>query len=233
MQKTGKKAIVKEMFDGIAHRYDFLNHFLSLGIDNYWRKKALLHLKSFKNPYILDVASGTGDFAIAALKYNPSKIIGIDLSIEMLKKGDEKLLKKGLDRVIQLQPGDSENLAFENETFDAVTVAFGVRNFENLIQGLKEMNRVLRKGGRVIILEFSKPSSKFFRLLFNFYFFYILPLIGKLVSRHSKAYTYLPESVDTFPCGKDFLAIMNHSGFRSVSAQPLTWGIATIYTGVK
>jgi demethylmenaquinone methyltransferase / 2-methoxy-6-polyprenyl-1,4-benzoquinol methylase len=233
MQIKGKKLIVMEMFDGIASRYDFLNHFLSLGIDHLWRKKALLHLKNISNPYILDVASGTGDFAIAALKYNPKKIIGIDLSQEMLKKGEEKIKKRGLDNLIQLQAGDSENLSFQDETFDVVTVAFGVRNFENLNKGLIEMRRVLRKGGKVIILEFSKPKSVFFRTVFNIYFFHILPVLGKLVSRHHKAYSYLPESVDTFPNGREFLDIMLHCGYKNTRAQTLTGGIATIYTGVK
>lgn len=233
MQLTGKKALVREMFDGIAYRYDFLNHFLSLGIDNIWRKKALKNLSVFKNPYILDVASGTGDFAIAALKYNPSKIIGIDLSVEMLRIGEQKLIKRGLDKIIQLQQGDSEKLVFENETFDAVTVAFGVRNFENLNQGLKEMGRVLKQGGKVIILEFSKPTNKFLRSIFNLYFFYFLPFFGRLISKHSTAYTYLPESVDAFPAGKDFLKIMTQSGFRAVEAKQVSGGIATIYTGTK
>lgn len=231
--QEGKKAQVKEMFDGIAHKYDFLNHFLSLGIDNLWRKKALSNLASFKNPYILDVATGTGDLAIAALKYSPSKIVGIDLSPGMLKLGIEKMKSKGLDHIIELQLGDSENLQFANETFDAVTVAFGVRNFENLEKGLTEMGRVLKKGGKVIVLEFSKPKSRFFRSIFNLYFFHILPFLGKLVSKHTTAYTYLPESVDSFPSGNDFLRIMEKCNFSSVKARIVSGGIATIYTGIK
>lgn len=233
MQQQSKKVLVRDMFDGIAHRYDFLNHFLSLGIDRQWRKKALKHLSDYRNPHILDVATGTGDFAIASLKYHPSAVVGIDLSEQMLRMGKEKLKKKGLDGIIKLQAGDSENLQFAGETFDAVTVAFGVRNFENLEKGLKEMARVLRPGGKAIILEFSKPSGSFFRGLFNFYFFNILPVLGKIVSRHSSAYTYLPESVDAFPSGKEFTDVMQNCGFHSVNARPLSGGIATIYTGIK
>jgi demethylmenaquinone methyltransferase/2-methoxy-6-polyprenyl-1,4-benzoquinol methylase len=233
MQQTGKKAQVKEMFDGIAHKYDFLNHFLSLGIDNIWREKALKNLSAYKNPRILDVATGTGDFAIAALKYKPSGVVGIDLSPEMLKKGQEKMVRKGLDHIIKLEVGDSENLKFQDNSFDAVTVAFGVRNFENLEKGLSEMARVLRPEGKAVILEFSKPQGGFFRVLFNFYFFNILPLLGRMVSKHSSAYTYLPESVDAFPSGKNFTDIMVKCGFKAVNAKSLTGGIATIYTGVK
>jgi demethylmenaquinone methyltransferase/2-methoxy-6-polyprenyl-1,4-benzoquinol methylase len=233
MQQTGKKALVKEMFDGIAYRYDFLNHFLSLGIDKIWRRKALKNLSTYNSPRILDVATGTGDFAIAALKYKPSLVIGVDLSPEMLKIGEEKMKKRGLDNIIKLQVGDSENLQLESEYFDAVTVAFGVRNFENLEKGLSEMSRVLKKDGKAIILEFSKPSGFIFRNLFNFYFFYILPFLGRMVSKHNSAYTYLPKSVDAFPSGKVFLDIMNKCGFHSVNAKTLTGGIATIYTGVK
>ena len=233
MQQKGKKALVREMFDGIAYRYDFLNHFLSLGIDNLWRRKALRPLAEYPNPYILDVATGTGDFAIAALRYKPSAVVGVDLSVEMLRIGKEKMKKKGLDKIIKLQVGDSENLQFANETFDAVTVAFGVRNFEDLEKGLNEMSRVLKVGGKAIILEFSKPKGVFFRSLFNFYFFNILPFLGKLVSKHSSAYTYLPESVDAFPAGKDFADIMMRCGFRAVEVNTVTGGIATIYTGVK
>lgn len=233
MQQTGKKAQVKDMFDGIAHKYDFLNHFLSLGIDNIWRKKALKNLSVYKSPRILDVATGTGDFAIAALKYNPSEIVGIDLSPEMLRKGQEKMKKKGLDHIIKLEVGDSENLQLPENSFDAVTVAFGVRNFENLEKGLSEMLRVLKPGGKAIILEFSKPHGAFFKGLFNFYFFNILPFLGRIVSKHSSAYTYLPESVDAFPAGSDFTDIMIRCGYGSVNFKSLTGGIATIYTGVK
>jgi demethylmenaquinone methyltransferase/2-methoxy-6-polyprenyl-1,4-benzoquinol methylase len=233
MQQTAKKVLVKEMFDGIAYRYDFLNHFLSMGIDHIWRKKALQHLRDYPNPYILDVATGTGDFAIAALRYNPSAIIGIDLSVEMLKIGQAKMKKKGLDKIITLQAGDSENLPFAENTFDVVTVAFGVRNFEDLEKGLSEMFRVLKTGGKSIILEFSKPKGRLFSALFKFYFFKILPLLGKLVSKHSSAYTYLPESVDAFPSDEKFTSIMSVCGFRMVNAKSLSGGIATIYTGVK
>ena len=229
----GKKKQVALMFDNISPRYDFLNHLLSLGIDRIWRRKAINLLKPKHPKHILDIATGTGDFAIQALKLNPQSVIGIDISEGMINQGLQKIKKRNLNNKIELLPGDSENLAFEDNKFSAVIVAFGVRNFENLNKGLSEMYRVLNKNGTVVILEFSKPSKFPFKQVYNLYFKYILPLIGKMVSRDHSAYTYLPESVQVFPEGNDFLTILSNVGFKEVRCIPLTFGISSIYTGIK
>ncbi|MCB2196823.1 MAG: bifunctional demethylmenaquinone methyltransferase/2-methoxy-6-polyprenyl-1,4-benzoquinol methylase UbiE [Bacteroidetes bacterium] len=222
------------MFNNIARRYDFLNHFLSLGIDKIWRKKAVSYLKDLKaNPKILDVASGTGDFAIATLKLKPQKVIGIDISEEMLNMGIQKIRKKKLDHIIELKKGDSENLEFEEQSFDGLTVAFGVRNFENLTKGLAEMHRVLKADGKAVILEFSKPRVFPVKQIYNFYFRFILPFIGKIVSKDNAAYTYLPESVNQFPEREDFIQELEKVGFNDCIFKPLSLGIATIYVGKK
>lgn len=230
---TSKKQQVADMFDSISPKYDFLNHFLSLGIDIRWRKKAIKLLKEIQPKTILDIATGTGDFAIESLKLNPEKVIGVDISEGMLSVGREKLKKRKLDDRITLLSGDSENLPFEDNMFDAIIVAFGVRNFENLEKGLAEMYRVLRPGGKVVVLEFSKPKSFPFKQLYNFYFKNILPTIGKSVSKDNAAYTYLPESVKSFPDGKDFTAILDKLGFNNSECKPLTLGVSSIYTGIK
>ncbi len=230
---ASKKEQVEEMFNNIAQRYDFLNRFLSMGIDKGWRKKAINSLKPVNPKLILDVATGTGDLAIAALKLNPDKIIGVDISELMLDVGREKILKLNLDQVIELRKGDSENLRFENNYFDAITVAFGVRNFENLQLGIDEMYRVLKPGGRIAILEFSKIKTFPFNHIYNFYFSNILPFFGGLISNSKNAYTYLPESVKHFPEGKDFTAYLDRSGFKQTNIQPLTFGICSLYTAVK
>ncbi len=217
----GKKEQVATMFNNISKKYDFLNHFLSMGIDIIWRKKAIRLLKDKQPKQILDIATGTGDFAIAALKLNPTKVTGIDISEGMLN-----------DK-IELQLGDSEKLQFNNNTFDAYTVGFGVRNFENLEKGLTEMLRVLKPNGTAIILEFSKPKKFPIKQIYNFYFNKILPGIGKLVSKDSSAYTYLPESVDAFPDGEDFIKILNKIGYKDAKAIPLMFGIASIYKATK
>lgn len=234
-KEEAKKEQVAEMFDNIAHSYDFLNHFFSLGIDVLWRKKALRILRQENPKIILDVATGTADFALEAVRMNldPDQIIGVDISAGMLEVGRKKIKKKGLEKIIQLKQGDSENLPFTENTFDAFTVAFGVRNFENLEAGLKDMLRVMKPGGLGVILEFSKPRSFPMKQLFGFYFRFIMPTIGKLVSKDKRAYTYLPESVNAFPEGEDFLKIMEACGYRSVSRKKLTGGIATIYLGKK
>ncbi|MEQ9404250.1 MAG: bifunctional demethylmenaquinone methyltransferase/2-methoxy-6-polyprenyl-1,4-benzoquinol methylase UbiE [Cyclobacteriaceae bacterium] len=232
-KSEAKKKQVAEMFDSISGKYDFLNHFLSLGIDIRWRKKAIRLLHDINPDEILDIATGTGDFAIESLRLGPRKVIGVDISEGMLKVGREKMIKKGLDQIITLESGDSENLRFDDNNFDAVIVAFGVRNFENLEKGLSEMNRVLRPGGRAVILEFSKPTVFPFKQLYNFYFRWILPKIGKLVSKDNAAYTYLPESVNEFPYGQDFLDILSKTGFKNTKCKPLTLGISSIYTGEK
>ncbi len=228
-KEDNKKKQVADMFNSIAHRYDFLNHFLSLGIDNLWRKKAVRLLKNRKSDQILDIATGTGDFAIETLKLNPKSVTGIDISIGMLKYGNEKMVKKGLDKQIKLLEGDAENLIFEDESFDIITVAFGVRNFENLEKGLTEMNRVLKSAGTAIILEFSKPEKFPVKQLYNFYFKNILPSVGKLFSKDKSAYTYLPESVEEFPYGNKLLKILEECGYRNCRAISLSFGIASIY----
>lgn len=229
-----KKNQVSRMFDNIAPWYDFLNHFLSLGIDISWRRKAIHALRSMAPKKILDVATGTGDLAIEAERQlNPDKVIGIDIANEMLEVGRQKLQKRQLSPKIELLNGDSENIAFPDNTFDAVTVAFGVRNFENLEKGLLEMNRVLRPGGKVAILEFSRPTLFPFKQLYNFYFKNFLPLIGKITSRDPKAYRYLYESVQAFPDGKDFVKVLQKTGFQAVTYQPLTLGICTLYLAEK
>lgn len=229
----GKKQQVRSMFNNIAHRYDFLNHFLSAGIDYRWRKKAIKIIGEKKPKKILDVATGTGDLAIAALKIHPEKITGIDIAEDMLAVGRDKLNTRDLNHIITLEKGDSENIRFEDASFDAVMVAFGVRNFENLEKGLAEMYRVLNKNGQVMILEFSKPKSFPVKQLYAFYFKYILPTLGRMISGDQGAYTYLPESVNEFPDGKNFLKILQKVGFNQVAHKPLTFGIASIYTGIK
>ena len=231
--RSGKKEQVARMFDSISGNYDFLNHFLSLGIDIRWRRKAVKLLAPGKPKLILDVATGTGDFAVETLKLNPDKVIGIDISEGMLEVGRKKMKDRGYDSRIELLSGDSENLPFEENKFDAVVVGFGVRNFENLEKGLAEMYRVLKPGGRMVVLEFSKPTMFPFKQLFNFYFNFILPKIGKLISRDPAAYTYLPESVQAFPDGDSFVRILNRFGFKDTLCKPLTLGISSLYTGIK
>jgi len=228
-----KKQQVAEMFDNIAGKYDFLNHFLSLGIDKWWRKKAIDELVDDAPQQILDVATGTADFALAAMRLKPTKIVGVDISKEMLAVGRKKIEKKGLTKQIELFSGDSENLGFDDNTFDAVTVAYGVRNFENLQLGLDEIGRVLKPGGKLVVLEFSRPHVFPIKQLFNFYFKNILPLLGKLVSKDQRAYTYLPESVQTFPERDEFLNLLTKAGFKNNEWKSLTFGISSIYTGVQ
>jgi demethylmenaquinone methyltransferase/2-methoxy-6-polyprenyl-1,4-benzoquinol methylase len=221
------------MFDNISHKYDFLNHFLSMGIDKGWRKTAIKFLKPLNPKQILDVATGTGDFALQALTLNPDKITGVDISTGMLDMGRKKIEKLNLTAKVELLEGDSENLPFQENKFDAVTVAFGVRNFENLEKGLAEIYRVLKPGALIVVLEFSMPRQFPFRQIYNFYFKAVLPRIGRMVSKDSAAYTYLPESVAAFPDGNDFIAILNKIGFKNTACKPLTFGISSIYTGQK
>lgn len=221
------------MFNSIAHRYDFLNHFLSAGIDYSWRKKAIRLLGRSQPKTILDVATGTADLAIEAIKINPEKITGIDIAEDMLVVGRDKISKKGLSNLITLETGDSEAIQFEDSSFDAVMVAFGVRNFENLEKGLSEMCRVIRPGGIVMILEFSKPQKFPVKQLYHFYFRYILPTLGRMISGDRAAYAYLPDSVNQFPAGSEFLRILEKTGFKKGKHIPLTFGIASIYTAEK
>ncbi|TKG96161.1 bifunctional demethylmenaquinone methyltransferase/2-methoxy-6-polyprenyl-1,4-benzoquinol methylase UbiE [Puteibacter caeruleilacunae] len=221
------------MFDRIARHYDFLNHFLSLGIDRLWRKKAIRLIKPYKPLHVLDIATGTGDFAVEAIKLPGVTVTGVDISRGMLEKGIEKIEEKGLSARIELMYGDSEDLQFGAESYDAITAGFGVRNFENLEIGLAEMRRVLKPGGVVCILEFSRPTSFPMKQLYEFYFFKILPFFGKVVSKDDSAYTYLPESVYEFPDGEQFLDILRKIGFKNQQQHKLTGGIASIYMAEK
>lgn len=231
-----KKQQVSKMFDNIAKNYDFLNHFLSLGIDKVWRRKMIAELNDVQPQLILDVATGTGDVAINTIKQLNIKglhIIGLDISPEMLNIGKKKIVTEGMSGTIDMIVGDSENLPFENNKFDAITVAYGVRNFENLERGLSEMLRVLKPKGKLVVLEFSQPRVFPFRQLFNFYFKNILPLIGKMTSKDNRAYTYLYESVQAFPDGDNFLKVLEKTGFKNTACKSLTIGISSIYTAFK
>jgi demethylmenaquinone methyltransferase / 2-methoxy-6-polyprenyl-1,4-benzoquinol methylase len=240
-QTSDKKSQVKFMFNNIANKYDFLNHFLSLGIDKIWRKRTVKTLKqlfesenrSFDSLKLLDVATGTGDLAIALNNLHPQKITGIDISAEMLKIGRQKVIKLKLDKIINLIEGDSEKIEFEDESFDGITAAFGVRNFENLQLGLTEMCRVLKKNGKIAILEFSKPRNLLISLLYNLYFKGILPIWGKLFSKDKRAYTYLPDSVQAFPDGEALIEQLKTAGFSNTGFIKLSFGIASIYYGEK
>ena len=228
-----KREQVAEMFDNISPKYDLLNHVLSGGVDIYWRKRAIKLLRKQQPKVILDIATGTGDFAIEALSLKPEKIVGVDISEGMLAVGRKKITKIGKQNIITLQTGDSESLSFTDNYFDAVIVSFGVRNFQNLLAGLTEMNRVMKPDGTCVVVEFSKPKSFPFKQLYNGYFKYILPLIGKTISKDSSAYTYLPESVQAFPDGDAFLEIYTKAGFKNTKCIPLTFGICSIYIGYK
>ena len=228
-----KKEEVAQMFNNISARYDFLNHFLSLGIDHIWRRKAVNKLREIQPKRILDLATGTGDFAIALLKLNPTQIIGMDISSGMLDVGKNKMKAKNVSHIIDMQLGDSENMPFEDGYFDAVTVGFGVRNYENLEKGLTEMLRVTRSGGKIVILEFSKPKRFPIKQAFGFYSRFIIPFFGKRISKDEKAYAYLPESVAAFPEGKAFTDILIKLGYKQVDATLVSGGIATIYSGIK
>ena len=229
-----KREKVESMFDSIAWRYDFLNHFLSFNFDRLWRRRAIKVIaKSFNSPYILDVATGTGDLAIAAMKLNPSKISGIDISKKMLEIGSRKVKQNGYSEKIELIYGDSESIPFEDNVFDVAMVAFGVRNFSDPLKGLSEMKRVLRNGGMIMVLEFSKPTGFPFRPVYNFYFRNILPLFGRIFSRDKAAYRYLPDSVMKFPDNEEFLKMLIHAGCINTQQIKLTGGVASIYTGFK
>ncbi len=229
-----KKEQVASMFDQIAFRYDFMNRFLSGGIDVYWRKRAIRELKDIQVNTLLDVATGTGDMALMSYKYlKPVKITGIDISEGMLELGRKKIDKALLNNHIQLFKGDSEAINSANNSFDAITVAFGVRNFENLEQGIGEMLRVLKPGGKLVILEFSKPKKVLFSGLYNFYMNLVAPQAGKWLTKNKDAYQYLHSSVKAFPEGETFLHILQQVGFTETTLKSLSLGICTIYCGTK
>ncbi len=229
-----KKDQVAGMFDSIAYRYDFLNRFLSVGTDVGWRKKAIKELHSLQPQQMLDVATGTGDMAI--LTYNilkPQKITGIDISTGMLEVGRKKLAHKNLQLHIELLSGDSETINFPDNSFDAITVAFGVRNFQNLEKGLKEMLRVLKPGGKLVVLEFSRPSNFLFKGIYNLYMNVIAPSFGKMFAKNKKAYRYLNQSVQAFPERQQFTTILKSAGYRDTYYKTLSLGICSIYCGSK
>ena len=233
-KESEKREQVELMFNNISPKYDLLNRVLSLGIDKIWRKQALNLLKKDKPEYILDVATGTADLAIeAATRLKPTSIVGIDIAENMLQIGREKITKKKLDKMITLQKGDSEKINFSDNTFDAVIVSFGVRNFQHLELGLSEIHRVLKPGGSIMVLEFSKPQKAPFKQVYQFYFKNILPIVGNMVSKDSAAYTYLPDSVNAFPDGKSFCAILEKIGFSIQHYKPFTFGVCTSYVGKK
>ena len=229
--ETKKKQVTK-MFDNIAGSYDFLNHTLSLGMDNIWRKIAIKKLSN-NTATILDIATGTGDFAISAAKYTNASITGIDISQGMLDIGIKKISKKGLTDRIQLQLADSEDLPFQENSFDGITAGFGVRNFENLNKGLSEIYRTIKPGGVVVILEPSEPTYFPLKQLYNLYFQHILPLIGGIISKDKNAYSYLPDSVSAFPSGNDFLTELVKVGFKENKHIPLSFGIVSLYVAIK
>jgi demethylmenaquinone methyltransferase/2-methoxy-6-polyprenyl-1,4-benzoquinol methylase len=229
-----KKQQVAEMFNQIAHRYDFLNHFLSGGIDRRWRKKAIGELRGMNPKTILDVATGTADMPVLMMKLlKPDRITGIDISQGMLNLGKEKIAKAGFENSIFLAGGDGESIQFPDASFDAVTVAFGVRNFQNLEKGLAEMQRVLKPTGKLVVLEFSRPSSGFFLPFYKIYLRFIAPRIGKIVSGNLDAYKYLNDSVNAFQEGKFLLGILDRAGYRNTYLKKLSMGICTIYCGSR
>ncbi|MFT4152214.1 bifunctional demethylmenaquinone methyltransferase/2-methoxy-6-polyprenyl-1,4-benzoquinol methylase UbiE [Parafilimonas sp.] len=232
--KKTKKEQVAEMFDKIAGKYDFMNRFLSARTDIRWRKKAINALKKYQPQYILDIATGTGDMAIRAHKtLHPEHITGIDISSQMLAEGRKKIEKLGLSSKISLQKGDSENLPFSANRFDVVMAAFGVRNFENLEKGLTEMYRVLKDGGRLCIIEFSRPKPGFIKSIYQVYMSVVAPQIAKVFKQDKQAYQYLNRSANAFPERSDFTAILEKAGFKNTSYQPLTFGMCCIYYGSK
>lgn len=221
------------MFNSIARNYDFLNHFLSFGIDVLWRKRLIRELMKYKPSKILDIATGTADLAIMASKIKDAEIVGVDLSSGMIEVGKEKVDRKNLNQKIQLLVGDAESLDLKQNSFDAAMVAFGVRNFEDLDKGLTEIAAVLKDKSPLFVLEFSKPQLFLFKQLYHFYSFKILPLIGKVISKDSSAYIYLPASINEFHSGKDFIQVMERCGFSDCRMIPLSLRIATIYIGHK
>ncbi len=231
--ELGKKDQVTQMFDNISENYDGLNRVISFGIDIKWRKRVVAILTAKQPKTILDIATGTGDLAINLVETGAEKIVGLDISPGMLEVGKKKITHKKLDHTIEMVVGDSENLPFEANSFDAITVAFGVRNFETLEKGLAEIHRVLAPGGTFVVLETSVPTKTPFKQGYNLYIKYMLPAIGKLFSKDKSAYTYLSESASVFPHGNTFNNILRKIGFIEVENKPQTFGVASIYVATK
>lgn len=227
-----KRKYVKHIFDFIAKRYDFLNHLLSFGFDIYWRKFAIEKLNLTGKERVIDVACGTGDFSITAWKKIPVKIVGVDVSLNMLRIFSDKAKKERI-KDLYLLCAEAENLPFKGETFDVCLVAFGVRNFYSLEKGLREIYRVLKRGGKLAVLELSLPNLPLLRQTYLFYFRKILPFVGKIISGHKSAYSYLPESVLKFPSITEFMKILKNVGFKEINAWSLTFGITTLYISHK
>ena len=238
MTSSPDSSRIRDMFNNISGQYDFLNHFLSFGIDRLWRKRVVKEIRNrfagrLHELQVLDVATGTGDLAIAIASLRPARIRGVDIASGMMQVGREKVEARGLSGIIDFTEGAAENLPFPDETFDAVTVAFGVRNYADLRKGLAEMKRILRPGGVMLVLEFSHPRHFPFRQLYGFYSATVIPAAGRLISGDAHAYRYLPESVAAFPSGAAFLGIMEECGMKNVMQNELSMGIASLYTGEK
>lgn len=232
-QAPGKKEAVEAMFNDIAPRYDLLNRLLSFGIDQSWRDEAVRLLEDDRPKRILDVATGTGDLALKALELDPDTVVGVDISEEMLARGREKIERLEVSERVTLQRGDAEKLPFSDAQFDAALVAFGVRNFENLGGGLEEIHRVLKAGGSLVVLEFGHPTAFPIKQAYGFYSHFVLPLVGRFISKNAAAYEYLPASVDVFPSGEAFRAELRAAGYVDIRSKSLTFGIASLYKGRK
>ena len=228
-----RKRRVREMFQAIAGRYDLLNHLLSAGVDLYWRRRALQLVQHERVEQVLDLATGTCDFALAARALGPSRVVGVDVATNMLHIGADKVSKRGLENQMALIGGDAEKLPFRDGSFDLATAAFGVRNFGDILTGLREAWRVLDSGGELVVLEFTQPQVPLFSHLYRLYFRHVLPVVGGLISGNRQAYAYLPESVGTTPQGDEFLELMAEAGFSKTRATPLTLGICAVYQGRK
>lgn len=230
---AGQANPIQDMFDAVAPRYDFLNGLLSAGCDRYWRKLAVNELEPITNRFYLDVATGTADIALELALRDECRVIGVDFSAAMLKLGNKKVTAKNMQSSVQLVPGAAENLPLKSNSFDGAISAFGARNFADINHAIAEIYRVLKPKGKIVILEFSFPQNGFLQWLYRLYFEKILPVMGRFISGHSDAYTYLPDSVGAFPKGEAFSSILKEAGFESVSFKKLTFGITTIYTGCK
>jgi demethylmenaquinone methyltransferase / 2-methoxy-6-polyprenyl-1,4-benzoquinol methylase len=224
---------IQDMFNAVAPRYDFLNGLLSAGCDRYWRKIAVNELEPIVNRFFLDLATGTADIALEVALRDESQVIGVDFSTKMLELGKNKVIARNLQSSVQLFPGAAENLPLKTNSFDGVISAFGARNFADIDHAIDEIYRVLKPNGKIVILEFSFPQNTFLQWLYRLYFEKLLPVMGRLVSDHNSAYSYLPDSVESFPKGEAFASLLKKAGFESVAFKELTFGVTTIYTGFK